>query len=79
MNIQEFNVNDTVFITIGKKKKKDEDPCLGPFIIIQKLSDYNYKIIKPDGSKCQIVNVKRLKKFKIDEWYKIMYMYLMLS
>ena len=63
VHIVEFNVGDLVSLLSGKKPKKLQAPYTGPYRIIQKMKNNNFKIMSVANNSIDTVNSKRLKHF----------------
>jgi len=63
--VRNFEENDLVYLYNPAKKpgltRKFHKPWTGPFKIVKKISDLNYRIVDQNG-KLQVVHVNRLKR-----------------
>ena len=62
VKITNFKIGDIVFLLKDGEVRKFDDLSTGPFEVIQKISDHNYKILKIGTNSTQIVHARRLKK-----------------
>jgi len=71
--VRDFKENDLVYLYIPAKKpgltRKFHRPWAGPFKVIKKISDLNYKIVD-QNNKQQVVHVNRMKRAYNSEVWK---------
>ncbi|XP_054721298.1 uncharacterized protein LOC129231077 [Uloborus diversus] len=71
-----FNTNDTVIYAEFKcpNSRKLSQPFSGPYKILQKISDVNYEINKPNAhtkEKTQTVHISKLRKYNVPSNFKL--------